>query len=859
MSVVSPVLKSATSKREPRAEVSLDTGYLGSVLSKLGIRKGRAMTEEVIGLRQRLKEALERCARLQEENTRLRAELGLSALGNTPQDRPCVSETKVNFECLHTPVTNSFPPEAKVTLFRDLFRGREDVFPIRWETRRGGRSGYSPACALEWRRPLCRKPRVKCGECKHRKFRPVTDEAILDHLTGRHTMGVYPLLADETTWLLAVDFDKGSWKEDAAVFMTTCQKTGVPAALERSRSGQGAHVWIFFQGPIQASLARRLGCALLTLTMDGRPELGLDSYDRLFPSQDTMPRGGFGGLVALPLQKGPREEGNSVFVDERFVPYPDQWAFLSGIRRMMAGEVEQIVQETSRAGGLLGVRMSFTDERAEEEDPWTMPPSRRRRQWPVSGPFPKKVRILRSDMLYVDKEGLSPFLLNRILRLAAFQNPEFYKAQAARMPTFGIPRIIGCGEDHLRHLALPRGCLEELTGLLQDHDVLVEVMDRRFLGIPIDVHFRGELRPLQEEAAQAIVAHELGILCGSTAFGKTVVAIRIIAERGVNTLVLVHRRQLLDQWRERLSQFLGVPIAEIGQIGGGKTHRTQFIDVAILQGLNRKGEVKELVAQYGHVVVDECHHVPAFSFEQVLKRVRARYVLGLTATPIRKDGHHPIVVMHCGAILFRESPRKAATARPFEHLVIPRQTPFRMSRGAEQVDINQVYAAMASDPRRNEMILEDVLRALEDGRSPLVLTERTDHLDHLARHLRGFAKNVLVLKGGMGRRQRAELAEAMSRIPDTEERVILATGRYIGEGFDDPRLDTLFLAMPISWRGTLQQYVGRLHRFHAGKRLVQVYDYVDVRVPILVKMYQRRLKGYEAMGYSIQGQPHTQA
>lgn len=820
-------------------------------------KEGRAMTEEILDLRQQLKEALERCARLQEENMRLRSELGLPAHGPAPQDRPGVSEAEANFESLRASVTNSSPPEAKVALFRSLFRGREDVFPLRWETKRGGRCGYSPACALEWRRPLCRKPRVRCGECKHRRFRPVSDEVILDHLRGRHTMGVYPLLPDETCWFLAVDFEKGSWKEDAAAFMNSCERIGVSAALERSRSGEGGHLWIFFQEAIRASLARRLGSALLTLTMDKRPELGLDSYDRLVPSQDTMPKGGFGGLIALPLQKGPREEGNSVFVDEGLVPYSDQWAFLSGIRRMETSRVEKIVQEASQTGGLLGVRMSLTDERAEEEDPWTMPPSRRHRQRPVAGAFPETVRMVRSDMLYMDKEGLPPVLLNRIFRLAAFQNPEFYKAQGMRMPTFGIPRIIGCGEDYLRHMALPRGCMEEVTGLLQDHGIRVDVIDQRFSGVPIDVEFHGELRPHQEEAARTLLAHELGILCGSTAFGKTVVAIRIIAARGVNTLVLVHRRQLLDQWRERVSHFLGVPIEDIGQIGGGKSHVTRFIDVGILQSLNRKGEVKDLVADYGHVIVDECHHVPAFSFEQVLKRVRARYVLGLTATPIRKDGHHPIIVMQCGAVLFRESPRRAARARPFDHMVIPRETAFRMTWEVEQLDINQVYAAMASDPGRNEMILEDILGALEDGRSPLVLTERTDHLDQLARRLHGFAKNILVLKGGMGRRKRAEVAEAIRRIPDSEERVILATGRYIGEGFDDSRLDTLFLAMPISWRGTLQQYVGRLHRLHEGKRLVQVYDYVDVRVPILVKMYQRRLKGYEAMGYSIQDQPHV--
>jgi superfamily II DNA or RNA helicase len=811
------------------------------------------MSGEGQDLRQQLQEALERCARLTEENARLRAQPGLFDPTTPLEPEQGVPEPHNIVGRLGSHVTNSSQPEAKVALFRALFRGRQDVFPVRWETKKGGRSGYSPACVLEWRRPLCRKPMVKCGDCRSRRFRPVTDEAILDHLKGKHTMGCYPLLPDETCWFIAVDFDKGSWQEDASAFMGTCKEMGIPAALERSRSGQGGHVWIFFDGPIQASVARRLGSALLTRTMEGRPELGLDSYDRLIPSQDTLPKGGFGGLVALPLQKGPREEGNSVFVDERFVPYPDQWAFLSGLRRMETRQVERIVEEASRAGGILGVRVSLADDRAEEEDPWAIPLPTRRRQRPVPGPLPGSVRVLCADMLYIEKEGLPPALLDRILRLAAFQNPEFYKTQAMRMPTFGVPRVIGCGEDRPRHLALPRGCLEELTALLRDHGIRVEETDGRFPGIPIPARFHGELRPDQEKAAQALLAHELGILCGSTAFGKTVVAIRMIAARGVNTLVLVHRRQLLDQWRERLSLFLDVPPEAIGQIGGGKSHRTQFVDVAVLQGLNRKGQVKELVAEYGHVIVDECHHVPAFSFEQVLKRVRARYVLGLTATPIRKDGHHPIIVMQCGPIRFRESPGRAATARPFQHLVIPRETSFRMPWGGVRPEINRVYAAIASDARRNEMILEDLLKALEDGRSPLVLTERTDHLDHLAQRLTGFASNVLVLKGGMGKRQRAEVAEAIKRIPDSEERVILATGRYIGEGFDDPRLDTLFLAMPISWRGTLQQYVGRLHRLHQGKHLVQVYDYVDIHVPILARMYQRRLKGYEAMGYSIKG------
>lgn len=796
----------------------------------------------------KLRKALAECARLKEENARLQALLGISAEGG-------IHHTQ---ETSHT-ITNSSPTEDKVTLFRSLFRGREDLYPVRWEGK-NGRSGYTPACAHEWDKALCGKPKIKCGDCENRKFLPVTDGVICDHLTGKHTIGVYPLLLDETCWFLAVDFDKTNWQDDVSVFLETCSKMDVPTALERSRSGRGGHVWIFFESPIPASTARKLGCAVLTRSMEKRPQVGIDSYDRFFPNQDTMPKGGFGNLIALPLQHEPRSNGNTLFLNKDFQPHEDQWHLLSTIRKMSLEEVDKIVREATRTGKIIGVRMSQTEDDGDE-DPWTLPPSGEKPEKPIEGLLPETVRIVQGNLIYIEKEGLPPAMLNRLTRIAAFQNPEFYRAQAIRLSTFGKPRVICCAEDFPQYLGIPRGCLDDVLTLLRTHNIRTEIVDERSIGVPIEVAFKGVLRPLQKDATEALLPHDNAVLSATTAFGKTVIAAWLIATRKVNTLVLAHRRQLMDQWIERLRMFLDVPQKNIGQIGGGKENRTGFIDVAMIQSLNRKGEVKDLVAEYGQVIVDECHHIPAFSFEQVLRQVRAKYILGLTATPIRKDGHHPIIVMQCGPIRFRVRDRDQATKRPFEHIVIPKHTDFRMLletslSNYEQVQateptIHDVYATLVGDTKRNDLIFDDLLRALEARRSPLLLTERTEHLEEFSKRLKGFAKNVIVLKGGMGKKQRKELADRIAAIPDEEERVIIATGRYIGEGFDDARLDTLFLATPISWRGTLQQYAGRLHRLHDNKRVVQIYDYVDIHVPMLIRMYKKRLKGYKAIGYSI--------
>jgi superfamily II DNA or RNA helicase len=758
------------------------------------------------------------------------------------------------------PVVNTLTdltPDEKVAIFLRLFRGRDDVYPKLWQNRKTGRKGYSPACSNEWLRGTCQKPQVKCGDCPQQAFQPVTTQVILDHLQGRHVIGVYPMLKDETCWFLAADFDKASWQEDVLAFTETCRTKGIPYAIERSRSGNGAHVWFFFRAPIAAATARKMGSHLLTETMSKRHQLNMTSYDRLFPNQDTLPRGGFGNLIALPLQYHPRQAGNTLFLDDSLEPFPDQWDFLTSLDRIPITKVETLVEEAAANGQVIDLPFINADEDGMETTPWLRSPSQVHNQILITEPIPKLIRAVLSQRLYIEKADLPSSLINRIKRLAAFQNPEFYKKQNLRLSTALTPRLISCAEDHEKHVSLPRGCLNDLEALLQGYNSHLELEDLRQGGTSLNATFHGNLTKAQQEAAKAILAYDNGVLVAPPGFGKTVLGTYLIAQRKRNTLVLVHRQPLLEQWRSQIAIFLNHDEKSIGQIGGGRRKMTGQVDVAMIQSLSRKDSADDIVANYGQVIVDECHHLPAVSFERVLSAIKARYVVGLTATPQRRDGHHPIIQMQIGPIRFKAGPRSKSAQPPFKHRLVIRETGFEPPVPAAEVTIQQLYGLLMADERRNELIIDDVLLAMEEGRSPILLTERTNHLEFLHEKLKNFVRHIVVLRGGQSARKRREIQERLAAIPAEEERLLLATGRYIGEGFDDARLDTLFLSLPVSWKGTLVQYAGRLHRLRPGKREVRIVDYVDSNMPMLTRMFDRRLRGYRAMGYEENGNQTT--
>lgn len=714
-------------------------------------------------------------------------------------------------------VTKHSTLQEKIHLFKSLFRGRDDVYARRWESTTG-KSGYTPVCAYEWKQPICQKPKIKCSACSHRTLLPLTDQVLADHFDGKQVIGIYPMLMDETSSFLAVDFDKENWQEDVTAFIQVCKDFEIPYNIERSRSGNGAHVWFFFKTNVKASLARKMGSVLISKAMERRYEIGMNSYDRMFPNQDTLPKAGFGNLIALPFQKQVAKKGNTLFVDDHFIPFPDQWVYLSHIRKLTEKDLTNIVTQFDG--------FEIREHRIHEQ-------------------IPQKLTIELKNGLYIKKEKLPSSLLTRLVEIACIQNPQFYKAEKKRQSTRGLQRLIQCGEENTEYLILPRGCQHEVEALLKDFKIEIEYNDSRYEGEEIDVAFNGQLTPLQYEAVSQLSSHLNGTLSATTGFGKTVTAAALIAERQVNTLIIVNRTQLQLQWIEQLSHFLSIPVKEIGQVGGGKQKRTGKIDVVTIQSLISKQKLNSFVTQYGQIIVDECHHISAFTFERVLKQVRAKYIYGLTATPIRKDGLHPIIFMQCGPIRYKVDGKTQAKVRPFVHRLIIRHTNFRTD--AEQ--IQKIYEQLSLDQRRNEQLFDDVLNALEEGRSPLILTERIEHLEKLKAQFNGFAKNVIILTGKLSKKEQKAELERLVSIPDDEERLILATGKYIGEGFDDSRLDTLFLAMPIAWKGTLQQYVGRLHRLHDKKQEVRVYDYVDTHVPMLTQMFKKRQAGYKAMGY----------
>jgi superfamily II DNA or RNA helicase len=757
------------------------------------------------------------------------------ALGVTASDRPLST------------------PEERLSLFVRLFRCREDVFPKMWENRKKGTKGYSPACASEWVRGVCDKPRIKCSACTNRAFVPFDETIARGHLEGTFTVGSYTIREDDTCTFLAADFDKERWGVDALAYKVAAKDMGVEVCIERSRSGSGGHAWIFFQEPIKARLARQLGTLILTRAMDRRHNIGFDSYDRFFPSQDTMPSGGFGNLIALPLQRIPRRSGNSVFVDDDLVPYPDQWEFLSRVRLLSAEDVTAVLHDNAPAPRRKSDQADADILEAEASIDTT--------DEKIRGTFSGTISLRYSRHLEVGLRGMPSSLISAFKRSATFANPKFFELQRMRFSTWNTPRYICSAElsDNGEAMILPRGLLPRSIQLAEVAGAYIELEDLRPKTKRVPIRFTGNLLPLQKSALRDLASQESGVLVAPPGSGKTVIACALIALRKLPTLVLVHRKQLADQWKEQLLQFTNLGKDQIGTFDGKETKRKGLIDVGMLQTLARDHDSDRPLDGCSHIVIDECHHVPAVSFESVLKGIQARHFLGLTATPYRKDGLEKIITMQCGPVLHTMEETKAQTL--LSRQVLVRETEFRVGpEVSAQPALHEIWQALVSDAERLRLVASDVIAALEEERFPLVLSDRKDHLELLLAEITTVQKHAtgFLFTSDIGKRQRNRMMEEVKAMRERGEfPFLLSTGSLIGEGFDLPELCTLVLAMPLSFKGRLVQYAGRLHRESEGKHDVRIYDYVDANLGLCITMFRKRMTTYRKMGYTVEIPPDS--
>lgn len=764
--------------------------------------------------------------RLRRENARLRRLLKLT----DAEAAPTLGSQAAWFDKSPGPVDAGSSPQAKVQFFASLFGARKDVYAIRWENARSGKSGWMPAVEGGWR---------KGSKSADHRYLPLTPEVLTAHLTGDIHIGLYPMLPGDQTCWLAADFDGPAAMLDALAYLKAARAVGAPGAVEVSRSGVGAHVWIFFTEAVPAVTARQIGTGLVREAIAIRGRMDLRCYDRLFPSQDLLLGGGPGNLIAAPLHGKSRRLGTTVFLDlGTLEPYEDQWDYLSTLDRMTPKQVTKLAGELREPA--MGSRVKHASA------------AKATRTQPKPAPV---VHLTLDGGVRIPGSELSPALYATLKHAASTYNPDFYDRQRRRQSTWNVPRIICSYDETLDdHLVLPRGLLDTATNLIEAAGSKIETNDRRTSGSAQEFSFALDLQPAQQSAVGDVLRHDLGLLVAPPGTGKTVMACAVIAQRSLPTLVLVDRKTLADQWRRQIHDLLG---AKPGQLGGGRSKLTGIVDVATLQTLARRGEVAELLAGYGLVVVDECHHVPAAAFESAVRTIPARYWLGLTATPYRRDGLDDLIGFQLGPARHTfehadpDTLEGANTDRPRPVLVVHR-TRFAID---EPVDLSipgaiaGIHRALAEDDARNGQILADVLEAHGRGRHCLVLVQRTSHVNLLAARLEERGLAPVILKGGMGARARAAANERLVPDADGPPIVVVATGHFVGEGFDCPALDTLFLAGPVSFKGRLVQYAGRVLRVYPGKQTAEVHDYHDVEMPVLAAALSKRAPGYVSLGF----------